>query len=261
MSSIMAVKNMKNNMEKKVVATTVMATTDLECITVYCHRNTIEPYYHGDAYVSKLLVEKEFLERFIKDNDPSEYLQHWLDYYTFEDTKDLYDKAVGANVLHEVFFMKPKVIDNLNIRGTSELAYNAVRMLEIIGKSRMANDLEEKLANADMIHDYRASLKYIRQHIDIEIDSGAVINILGDCLYAKFGKDNPLEIILIPENEEIADKVKNDVCDAYNEWIDAVVNDEEIGQTPLVDYIEEYIKQSGMKCQIFIKKGTVVERE
>lgn len=252
---------MKNSIEKNGVVTTVVATTDLEYVTVYCHRNTIETYYQGGAYVAKLLVEKEFLERFIKDNDPSEYLQHWLDYYTFEDTKGLYRKAAEANVLHEKIFEKPKVIDNLNIRGTSEIAYNAVRMLEIIGKDELAAEVEEKLANPAMVKDYKASLEYIRQRIDIEIDSGYVINILGGCLYAKFGKDNPLEIILIPENEETADNVKNDVCDAYNEWIDAVVNDEEIGQTPLVDYIEEYIKQSGMKCQIFIKKGTVVERE
>lgn len=252
---------MKNSIEKNGIATTAVAISDSEYITIYCHRNTIEPDYIGEAYVAKLLVEKGFLERFIKDNDPSEYLQHWLDYYTFEDTKSLYEKAVEANVLHEKVFEKPKVVDSLNIRGTSEIAYNAVRMLEIIGKDELAAEVEEKLANPAMVKDYRASLEYIRRYIDIEIDSGAVTNILGGCLYAKFGKDNPLEIILIPENEETADKVKNGICDAYNEWIAAVVNDEEIGQTPLVDYIEQYMGQLGMKCQIFIKKGTVVERE
>lgn len=231
-----------------------------EYVTVYCHRNSIEPYYGGEAYVAKLQVEKKFIGKFVKSKG-AEDLQHWLDYYNFDDTRDLYERASKAKAIKEIIFEKPKVLDNLNIRSLLELAYNAMRMLEIIGMHKAAEEMYSGISN-NKVNCYASGRNWIRGFIDVEVEKNNVITKLDGCVYAKIGKEKPLEIMLVTTtNEEMTENLEVVVYNAYNEWIEAVERDDEVGQIPLVDYIEMYMNRHYIHGQLFVKKGTEVEHD
>lgn len=218
----------------------------IKSVYVYTHRNTIETDYEGEQYIAKLLIDLDFMENYVKGDT----FRHWYDFYTFEDTKDLYVQASKAGAIQEIVYEKPKVVEDVNVRDFTDLAYNAMRMLEIIGESDKASEMYSRVTSNTQL--FCEGRQIIREYIDVELEKANISTKVDNFVYLMIKSEKPIEVVIVPGKDEFFGNIETAIILAYDEWFDTKENHE----IPFpLDYIEQHMKKYNIDAEIFIKKN------
>jgi len=103
---------------------------------VYVYRNTVEFGYKGMDFLAELTVDEDWLEEYVTRHKKFSSLFCFLDFYTCDDTKDLYKLASSEErkgIISEMTFQKPTIHVDADNNSIFSLAYDAMRILTIAG--------------------------------------------------------------------------------------------------------------------------------
>lgn len=227
-------------------------------ISVYVFRNTIEKEYDGEEILAKLYVDKEWLKEYVSKHSDMKF-EVWLDFYTCKDTMSLYELASKENVIHKIEYGKPVVYEDDAIRSLSDLAYRAMRMLEIIGKGEEGEELFNRMTSGKEVPTYLHGKKEISKYVDVVLLVENLTEIRKCNTIMIYSELNDfIDFMIYIYDSDYFEYAQVIVGIAYDEWF---ANSEEVGDSTLIDYISDRLKAKEIEFDVYWKREAGEEVE
>jgi len=221
-----------------------------EAVWVYVYRDTVEPGYCGDDNIVRILVELDFMEQYVKETSQYKDFKNWNDYYTCDDTIDLYEKASSVGAIQKVEYETLMIVEDVSVRNINDLAYKALRIMEISGKPELGEKIYTEATDESKVQEYTDARSVIRKYLEVAIKKENIESYVRQCICVKIKADNVIDFVVKIGRYEEPEMVEALINIAYNEWFD---KNEEVGNIPLIDYIEKCLNKECVDCEIYMK--------
>lgn len=217
---------------------------------VYVYRDTIEKGYSGEDNLARVLVKKEWLEEYVKETSKYRDLSNWWDFYIADETVELYDKAKEAGAVLKVEYGKPAVIEKVTRREKMDLPYEAMRMLEIIGKPEEVSKMFSDVNKLHMPYSYSDVKEVIKRYVDVKLETYKSNIRVGTSLNV-YSVLNPwIDFIVNVGAYADVEKTQEIIEHAFTEWFE---DNDKVGDSTVMEYISEKLKAENIDFEIYVK--------
>ena len=73
-----------------------------DTIEVYIYKDTVNHKCNDDDNICLIVLLKEYVKKYVAENNEYNSFEEWLEEYTCDDTEDLYDKVIRDGIKYEL---------------------------------------------------------------------------------------------------------------------------------------------------------------